>query len=175
MLHAVLDVDNTLLKSEVKCGQLKSIAFRPYLKEFLLYLFENFETVSIWTAGNKLYFNELQPKIEEYLPPNKYFHKIFTSERCTIKHHIQNGDILVLKKLKKLIKQLPNANVHNTIIIDDNKTTAIKNYGNLLPIYPYYGEEEDTALKDCIIVLEYIKEMYKGDGTVRKIDKRYLI
>ena len=52
-LHLILDIDGTLIDDK---GLLEP---RLYLKEFLKYAFDNFKTVSIWTAAHESWYKEV--------------------------------------------------------------------------------------------------------------------
>ena len=51
-MNIVLDMDNTLIASDST-----NIYPRPFLVPFLKFCFENFRTVSIWTAAEESWFN----------------------------------------------------------------------------------------------------------------------
>ena len=50
-LHILFDIDNTLISNEKY-----KITIRPYLKELLLYCFDTFASVGIWTAASRTWF-----------------------------------------------------------------------------------------------------------------------
>jgi RNA polymerase II subunit A small phosphatase-like protein len=77
------------------------------------------------------------------------------------------SDIVYIKNLNK-IKRNKKANLERTLILDDNEKTAIKNYGNLLRIKPFFGDLNDKELLKAIKYLEKIK----NEPNFRSIEKR---
>lgn len=176
-MHLILDLDNTLLYAEIKSNKLSKLLFRPCLREFLRYCFDTFESVNIWTAGTRYYFDAVYPELLKYLPENKSFGLIYTSERCTYKTKEYMGTCThryVIKKIRKMIKKISGATVHNTLIIDDNHMTAIKNYGNFVQIAPYHGNDTDMELIYLIHKLKSICKHYRTHLTVRNMEKRFI-
>lgn len=132
---------------------------RPYLQEFLDYLFKNFN-VTIWTAASKDYALFIIEKIIINNLPERKLDFIFFSYHCDLS-----------KKMKKYSKELCMLwNIHNlpgysekdTIIIDDYKGDVHKCQPNNCIIAPPFeftveGSENDTFLKDLIPELDAMK------------------
>lgn len=174
-MHLILDLDNTLLYGEIRHNKLFKLLFRPYLAKFLDYCFHNFETVNIWTAGTRYYFEAIYPELMKYVPEGKSFNLIYTSEKCTYKIKEYMGICThryVIKKIRKMVKKIPGATINNTLIVDDNYITAIQNYGNFVGISPFHGNDTDTELLNLIYKLKVIITHYKKHMTVRNMEKR---
>lgn len=174
----ILDLDQTIISAEPtedhdfekykkKSEQFRSddmdgyymVYSRPYLQEFLDYLFKNFN-VTIWTAASKDYALFIIEKIIINNRPDRKLDFIFFSYHCDLS-----------KKMKKYSKELcmlwdihklPGYSEKDTIIIDDFKSDVHKCQPNNCIIAPPFefteeGSENDTFLKDLIPELETMK------------------
>ena len=156
----------TLSKSknpfEFKVMQEYYIVFkRPYLDEFLDYIFKNFN-VSVWTAASKDYALWI---IKNYIikDTNRKLDFIFFSYHCTYSH--KESESKGSKDLSLLWKdfQLSNYNENNTIIIDDNSEVYNIQMERVIPAIEFnifnYNLENDKFLRDIIPILEEYKNM----------------
>ena len=132
---------------------------RPYLQEFLDYIFKNFN-VSIWTAASKDYALFIIEKIILDKKVDRKLDFIFFSYHCDISKKTKKYS----KELCTLwdIHKLPGYSSKNTVIIDDFKTDVHKSQPNNCIISPPFkftkdGSENDTFLKDIIPQLEKMK------------------
>ncbi len=147
--NVILDLDNTILhsvdydsyKSEEKSSIHPSfinsspyfmgtdfVVFkRPYLDQFLDYLFANFN-VSVWTAASKNYAMDIINNI--ILKPNKsrQLDYVFFSYHGNLSNNLYNKNKKDLRLLFDTFK-IPNYNKFNTFIIDD--------YDHINTIQPY--------------------------------------
>lgn len=88
---------------------------RPYLQQFLTWLFENF-TVSIWTAASKLYALSIIEKVV-LADKGRELDYILFSHHC--RESTRNCNCQ--KKLSMLSEEFPiGYDINNTYIIDDN-------------------------------------------------------
>jgi RNA polymerase II subunit A small phosphatase-like protein len=179
----ILDIDNTLIFSfekdkniSIKIGgsyyNLKDLKEdfitinlyrtfkRPYLDKFISYIKENFE-LAVWTAAGEEYAKAILSNIG--LTDLRF---LYTGIHCTA-YRYRMSDIVYIKNLNK-IKRNKKANLERTLILDDNEKTAIKNYGNLLRIKPFFGDLNDKELLKAIKYLEKIK----NEPNFRSIEKR---
>ena len=176
--NLILDLDQTLISAEateeldIKKYKEKSKLFRfdnmdgyymiysrPYLQDFLDYIFNNFN-VSIWTAASKDYALFIIEKIIINKKPDRKIDFIFFSYHCDIS-----------KKKKKYSKELSMLwDIHkingysekNTVIIDDFKEDVHKcQPNNCIIAVPFEftkeNSENDTFLKDIIPQLDKMK------------------
>lgn len=149
----VLDLDNTLICSEainddydptdkkfinkakrfdkIEMDDYYMVFYRPYLQEFLTFLFDNF-IVSIWTAASKDYALFIVEKIILADYKNRKIDWIFFSYHCDISKTIKKGtkDLSIMWDVYKL----PGYYKYNTIIIDD------------------YSEVYDTQPNNCFLI-----------------------
>jgi len=147
---------------------------RPFLKEFLEFLFTNFD-VGIWTASGEDY----ALKIIENIGIDKSKLKCFyTKENCSLRLDYETNRYYGLKNLQKLkkkgwAKSYTNRTgkireLNKVLIVDDISETAINNRDNLVLIKPFYFDDKDTELLKLISYLEKIKD----ESNYRRIDKR---
>lgn len=139
---------------------------RPYLQQFFDYIFQHFDTVSIWTAAKPSHFNYVYNQIiKDYLPLNKSFHFVWTRKHCIL----ANGCYSFIKPLSKVYKHFPSFTKDNTYIVDDNLDTYRLNINNSIQICVYYPTKYDIirALhKNC-------NHICNNEDT-KIIDKHYL-
>lgn len=176
--NIILDLDQTVISAEAndeidldkyteKSAKFRSddmdgyymIYSRPYLQEFLDYVFKNFN-VTIWTAASKDYALFIIEKIILNNVPERKLDFIFFSYHCDLS-----------KKTKKYSKELcmlwdihnlPGYSPKNTVIIDDYKADVHQCQPNNCIIAPAFefpseGSENDTFLKDIIPHLDQMK------------------
>jgi len=134
---------------------------RPYLNEFLDYVFSNFD-VAIWTAASHDYATEILKKINIPLKNLKFF---YSKNSCTLKLDYDTNKYYGVKNLSKISKKF---DLNKVLIIDDIQKTAVNNYGNLIKIKPFENNLNDTELLKLISYLELIK----NEPNYRRIEKR---
>jgi len=106
---------------------------RPHTKEFLIFCFSYFKIVAVWSAGQRPYVEAI---VDYIFKDIRSPHIIFTYDDIDMG---PNGH--VEKPLTKMIESNPvlrrNMSLKNTLAIDDNNMTYIKNLGNgvLIPAY----------------------------------------
>ena len=172
----VLDIDETLISSSVvKEDELKTIdqnnfdfnftlewkdityyvfiKKRPFLDEFLDYVVNNFK-VAVFTAADR----EYATKILQHL---KIFDKLeFFKSRESLSIGFDWFKLFVY--LKKL-KSIPDIDLKKTVIIDDTKEVANRNYRNLIHVNSFQwnrkGSENDATLLKVMSTLQQIKDL----------------
>jgi hypothetical protein len=115
--------------------------YRPYLREFLDFLREEFDNVIIWSAGEKNYVE----KMVEIMFPFREFQPIiiYTRDDCEMKK-----DNKIFKPLSKLFKDKRikgKMNEKNTFVLDDRADTFSLNHDNGILIPEF---ESDMSLED---------------------------
>lgn len=117
--------------------------FRPYLKEFLDFCSCYFDGVVIWSAGQKIYVENMAEKMfpfQEFQPM-----VIYTWDDCEV------GDNDYLKKpLSKLFKDKRlkgKLNEKNTFVLDDRDDTFSLNPKNGIMIPEFYS---DMSIDDIV-------------------------
>lgn len=137
----------SILSKKFKVYSMSSDYFvceRPYLQDFLDFLFDNFN-VSIWTAASKEYAIFIINKIILKNPKRKLDYVQFSSH-CD-QSEKQTG---CLKHLDKFF-HIPYYNAKNTIIIDDNENVFEKQSNQVIHIKPFslfnFDADKDTTLQ----------------------------
>jgi len=130
---------------------------RPYFKEFIAYLEENFD-YGIYTAASADYAE----KHIEFLGLNPKF--VLSQNNCTIKYDTNSGFVTFIKNLDKVKKY---ASLTNILAIDD-KWIYPNHYGNLIKVEPFYGNKNDDVL---LVLIKYLDKIKNIENT-RKLEKR---
>lgn len=171
-MNIILDIDGTLIDDK---GLLIG---RPHLEEFLKYCFENFETVSIWTASSESWYQSVYKYVlKEILDKYNFkFYKVLTGERCTkvvLNFYSLYPTRVSIKPLVKLWKGNNVFTKYNTLIIDNTPNTFQRNYGNGIPIPTFnFSNQTDKYLLKLIKFLDHLKEIYEKKKTIRHEEKR---
>ena len=125
------------------------IVERPYLQEFLDYIFENFN-VSVWTAASKEYARFICQKIILNKPERKLDYFLYV-EHC---HMSTPKDIKNIKNLDFLYsKDREHFNPYNTILLDDSKdhvNYSVNNSKNIIRAKEFFflkNNKDDFLLK----------------------------
>ena len=155
-MHLILDMDETLIWGDSWSG----IEPRPFLQPFLQYCFENFETVSIWTAACAAWFEKINCSV---------FCQILTdlnAERESEESHSfflvytrQHLDFNQVKNLEKLWEneEMPHTR-DNTLAIDDKQYSYEKNPNHVVLVDPWCGKKEDDELVHLMDYLTLLQE-----------------
>lgn len=111
---------------------------RPHLQSFLSFCNSYFNHVIIWSAGTRPYVEEVINHIYRY---NKRPELILAQENCVIE------DGYYIKPLKKVYELVPEMNVQNTLVLDDNyRTFSTQNLDNAIHIPPYEPKAQHKEL-----------------------------
>lgn len=145
---------------------------RPYLQEFLTYLFDNFN-VSIWTAATKDYALFIIDKIILGGNSNRKLDYIFFSYHCKISEKIK-GNTKNLSLLWDTYK-LKHFNENNTVILDDYNEVYNTQPKNCIVAKPFEfknkNSEKDTFLKDIIPRIRLMVEYVNKGKSIQKLTK----
>lgn len=155
--NIILDIDKTLIEGYFSIKHNKMvIEERPYLAQFLKFVFTHFENVSIWTNANKEWFDCVYNTIlYKYIPKDKYFDFVFTFDDGFVGND-NNGakDLnIVFEYFKKYGCEY---NKDNTFLVDDSETHFEKNPKNCYLIKPFEVNVEDNSHKYDIELLKII-------------------
>ena len=150
--NIILDIDGTLI-AVLKNGDAQKPIARPYLREFLKFVFEHFDNVSIWTHAENSWFLQVYYEILIYLiPNNKHFNFIITRRE---NYQIQWDTPKLLSNIYKLYPFYTN---QNTYILDDTPMTYRFNVHNAIPINTYYHVNKDYD-NELLRIIQVIKNM----------------
>jgi len=175
--NIVLDLDETLVLVKFY-EEIEEIKFRPHLKEFLHFLFKNFESVNIWSAASRGYVKSVVKSIDIMLPEGKQFRTIFTQDNCEYEFEYtkkgfygRNSEFktVLVKNLSRMFEKHNDMNKYNTMIVDDTEETFRNNYGNAIHIKPFFCDkkEEEEEKEE--------KEKEKEDSLLKVAEKLYEI
>lgn len=182
-LNIILDLDSTLIHS-VAINQLNNIQYywkdkgttlslgdyvtfkRPYLEEFLEFLFKNFN-VGVFTAASGDYAREIVWKFIQHVPGRKIDFLLYNLDLENSKKIYGQES---MKKLNYIWDYLNIYDYHpcNTIIIDDNLYVKQSNYYNTLSVHPFMvfenNSENDDVLLEAMEILDKIKQSYNKNS-----------
>ena len=144
---------------------------RPHLQEFLIFCFNYFSVLCVWSAGKAPYVHNI---VDHLFKDINYPHVVFTYDDV----EMHNGN--VRKPLSKMFGSNPilldYMNHKNTLALDDNPGTFHYNIGNGVLIKPFEPEcnvssflQNDNALKDFMDWL--MKPEVINSQDVRTLDK----
>ncbi|KZN43300.1 hypothetical protein N474_14645 [Pseudoalteromonas luteoviolacea CPMOR-2] len=166
----ILDLDETLIYATEKklaiehsfvAGQYY-VYERPHLKEFLDYCLREF-LVAVWTSSNELYAETI---VSHLFGGDHDLEFVWARRRCVRKFDLEYYDWFYVKDLKKVKRQ--GFNLDAMIMVDDTPKKLIRNYGNLVRVCRFEGNQCDKELRDLIAYLEELK----GIDNVRTVEKR---
>lgn len=166
----ILDLDSTLFYSsdELLDRSPEFEAFdyfvyiRPHARELVARCAELF-TVAVWTTAVQEYAERM---IEEIFPDDVALDFLWDRSQCARSFDYQVGSETYIKDLKKVVKQ--GWPIDRILIVDDTHGTARRNYGNLVPVEPYYGESGDDELR---LLIDYLPILAACDE-IRSLEKR---
>lgn len=191
-LCLVLDIDGTLLaESENVSVETMASLLRPNLDEFLDYAFASFSAVAIWTAGSKEWLDAFL----EAADPDGRRQWAFTWSYSRISWVRMEGETPEepawqhVKRLSKIWKnkalRAQGFSPRTTLIVDNNPSVCLTNYGNAIYIKTYSDVEDPSVMKwdgegdgrdDWLLALmEYLKHLHETQvpgETICHIDKR---
>jgi len=190
-LCLVLDIDGTLLSEAARVSGPTSMRFllRPHLDEFLEFAFQSFSGVALWTAGSRgwleAFLNAVDPQRQRPWAFTWSYERV--SMQCVGTSVDSNTPVFqYVKRLRKIWQnkglRAKGFSPHTTLIVDNNPSVCIPNYGNAIYIKTYgdYDPEHDrydSAEDDdwLLALIEYLRHLNtaKVPGeTVRHIEKR---
>jgi RNA polymerase II subunit A small phosphatase-like protein len=166
----ILDIDETLLyatESQLAHGHdfeadQYFVYLRPYLREFLEFCFEHFR-VAVWTSSNEWYAQFI---IEKLFRDKNKLEFVWSRERCVRKFNSMEYSFTYIKDLKKVKKR--GYSLEKIIMVNDSPEKLVRNYGNLVRVTPFYGDQRDEEFLDLMSYLEHLK----FHENIRKVEKR---
>lgn len=169
-LLLVLDLDETLVHaSEVeldRAADLRALSYhvyrRPHAERFIAYALANFD-VGVWTSSGRFYAEAV---VAALFPPQS-LRFVWSSERCSISRDWTTGEYLNRKRLKKLKRH--GYRLERMLAIDDTASKHAYNYGNLVCVREYLGEDESDD--ELLRLMAYLDRL-AHEPNVRTIEKR---
>lgn len=187
-LCLVLDIDGTLLS---ECANVDSSCMarylRPHLQEFLDFAFASFSAVGIWTAASQQWLDAFLEAVD----PGRLRQWTFTWSFSKItwmklqsaySDSSDEGHEPVMQHVKRLSKIYQQSSLrkqgfsaHTTLLVDNNPSVCLPNYGNSIYIKTYNAEEDPRGDDWLLVLSEYLRSLdaRRCPGvTLRHIDKR---
>lgn len=181
-IKVILDLDQTIISGEpieeydFEKNKKKAAKFRfetmenyyiiferPYLQQFLTFLFKNFD-VSVWTAASKDYALFIIEKIIIAGNKDRKLDYIFFSYHCGLSKKYKKDSSKELSILWNKYK-LPGYNENNVVIFDDYFEDVHKNQKeNCIIAKPFEFKDSDSNKDKVLKILEkYLKDIVLKD------------
>ncbi|HEY0562971.1 MAG TPA: HAD family hydrolase [Methylophilus sp.] len=134
---------------------------RPNLDWFIKEMLTTFK-IGVWTASSEMYAE---------IVTNELFSKgdlefVWANKRCTLARSFNTGEYDVIKNLRKLKKL--GYPMESIIMVDDTASKHVKNYGNLVLIKEFKGDQNDDELVPLANYLEHLARV----PNIRNVEKR---
>lgn len=140
---------------------------RPHVHEFIDFCRSNFE-IAIWSSGAADYVEAITKKLFGEIHDLAF---VWSRSRCIRREQIRimyeyNEEPIWIKDLSK-VKRL-GYDLEEILVVDDSPEKLARNYGNLIRINEFTGDQNDAELKLLSSYLTHIN----GFAKVRNIEKR---
>lgn len=167
----ILDIDETLLHASENplnlCHDFKTRLYyvykRPYLDQFLHFCREHFK-VAIWTTAGEEFASDI---VKNIFPADYPLQFIWSRSRCTQYFSSEFMEYRYFKKLKKVKQE--GFKLEQVIMVDDTPSKLKRNYGNLVSIKEFYGDQEDNEL---LKLMNYLLNLNQFED-IRTVEKRF--
>lgn len=123
---------------------------RPGLLEFLLFCFDRFDHVILWSAGEDYYVERLSDYI--FYRIDKLPTKVLSRSNC---HVVRN---MFTKPLSHLANIDPSITLENCFFVDDNPDNSLFNKNNHILIPPF---DPECTIKSISYALHHDKALFK--------------
>jgi len=166
----ILDIDETLIHATEKSigrehdfeTEWYLVYKRPHVHEFIEFCIEYFN-VAVWTTAG----HDFAVKIVDELFPSEFkLEFLWSHRRCTRVFNPELHETTHLKNLNKVRRK--GYKLEHVIMVDDTPAKLVKNYGNLVRVNEYRGQEDDNELE---ILMKYLLHLKKAEN-IRAIEKR---
>lgn len=169
-LALMLDLDETLVHaSEIELDRpadFRAVGYhvyrRPHLETFLAHVLTRYD-VGVWTSSGRRYADAV---VDALFPPQS-LHFVWSRERCSLSRDWNTGDYLYRKRLQKLKRH--GYRLERLLAIDDTPSKLADNYGNLVCVREYLGEDEHDD--ELLLLIAYLDRL-SAEPNVRRIEKR---
>ena len=169
-LLLILDLDETLIyASETALGRapdfrtsLYAVYVRPHAYAFIESVLERYR-VAVWSSSMRGYGERV---IRNLFPEETTLEFAWFQERCTTAFNPEYQQYHYVKDLRKVRRR--GFDLDRVLVVDDTPEKHVRNYGNLVPVTPYFGEEDDDEL---LLLLEYLRTI-ESHPALRSLEKR---
>jgi TFIIF-interacting CTD phosphatase-like protein len=166
----ILDLDETLIHATEAILDTKPdfvvhpyyVHKRPYLDVFLDYCLNHFE-VAVWTSSSRDYALEV---VNTIFPNVEQLAFLWSRERCTYRRNPDTYELEWLEDLKKVKRK--GYSLANIIMLDDTPEKLARNYGNLIPVKSFEGNDDN----ELELLPKFLDKLATLDD-VRKVEKRF--
>lgn len=179
-MNIIFDLDGTIITQIKLNGEYTPIE-RPFLKPVMKWAFRNCNSVAIWTAAKRVWFNKvdilvLKPILDELKKEDKkdYSFVFIKTAKDTPLVHDTGNRYYYVKPLQIVWRDdtLPHTQA-NTLIIDDTPKTYQGNKRNAMAITRYNHGDECMKYDNGLLILEHVlkrvKGLYEKCGDITKI------
>ena len=166
----ILDIDETLIfasegeiddSSDFRISNF-NVWKRPFLDEFLRYCFSKF-SVAVWTTSTERFAVNI---VDNILVPSQELEFLWTRERCTRRSFPETQEFEYIKDLGKVKRK--GYDLEQTLMVDNTPRKLMRNYGNLVRIDGFVGDQSDCELERLRYHLDDLIQV----SNVRAIEKR---
>lgn len=168
----ILDLDETLIRA-TKTPLEKPHDFivgeyfvyqRPFLAQFLAFCFSHAD-VAVWTSSGETYADS----VVQHIFTNEQRQRlafVWSRQKCVQRFDPYRFQDVFIKDLKKVKKRFP---LENVIMIDDTPQKLARNYGNLVRVREFLGNDNDDELRK---LCDYLPNLLTVEN-VRTVEKRH--
>ena len=166
----ILDLDETLVHATelplFRTADFRVASYyvyrRPNLTNFLAFVRHRFH-VAVWSSSTSLYLKQV---LHHILPPDYPLVFAWSRDRCTRFFDHERQEVYWIKNLKKVKGK--GYSLKSILMVDDTPQKLSKNYGNLVRIAPFEGDEADDEL---LMLMAYLEKLATVEN-VRVNEKR---
>ena len=170
-LLVIFDLDETLIHGaesvldrpcDFMAGDQYFVYRRPYADELISDCLEAFD-VAVWTSSTSAYALEV---VEHVFPDPHRLKFVWARDRCTWRADRESGTSHWVKNLKKV--RAAGYDLDRVLVVDDSGEKLKLQYGNHVPVKPYFGGTQD----DELAMLRHYLRMLAPVENVRRVEKR---
>lgn len=166
----VLDIDECLVHaSDVKLdiphdfeAEWCYVYKRPHVDRFLAFCKEHFD-VALWTTAGWMHADLI---VAELFPDDYKLEFVYSSRNCTRRYDCEEFREHYIKNFRKLKRK--GFDLSKVIMVDDTPQKHVRNYGNLVQVSEFVGDQDDDELHH---LMEYLL-ILKDCENIRAIEKR---
>jgi carboxy-terminal domain RNA polymerase II polypeptide A small phosphatase len=136
--------------------------YRPHALDLVGECLDRYD-VGVWTSAGEGHAANV---VDAVFGSSANLRFVWSNSRCTKTRDCETDEIVWIKDLSKL-KKLGH-NLDRVVAIDDSPEKHARNFGNLLRVQPWTGDQDDTELLDVGRYLEWLDHQ----PSVRKVEKR---
>jgi carboxy-terminal domain RNA polymerase II polypeptide A small phosphatase len=169
-LLVIFDLDETLIHGSnatpVDCADFMSgphrCRYRPHALDLVGGCFERYD-VGVWTSAGE---DHAASVVDAVFGSSANLQFVWSNSRCTKTRDYELDEIVWIKDLGKLKKL--GYDLDRVVAIDDSPEKHARNFGNLLRVTPWTGDQDDTELQDVARYLQWLDQQ----PSVRSVEKR---